>query len=219
MVYNLDLPPRKAWFPMHYFRTLIVFVLALALVHTGVALAQAPASTPAPAPESTQGMTKLQNFGTMVAFLNLASGAVRLVAILDPVSEGSVAALNAVQSVLAGNQSKRLRAYVVWVKSSSEGTELRALTRSNQVHDRRFVYFYDSFRTVVGSAGIPATDVLLLYDTDAHLALDPPAPSIWMSANKDIKGQAVDATQLGANANAMVRRVEEKVTDATPKKQ
>jgi len=226
MVYNLGLPPRKAWFPMQYFRTLIAFVLALTLVHTGVAQAQAPASAPAPAPESTQNMAKLQNFGTMVAFLNLASGAVRLVVILDPVSEGSAAALSAVQSVLAGNQSKRLRAYVIWVKSSAEGTELRALSRSSQVRDRRLVYFYDaegfvsdSFRKVVGSGGIPATDVLLLYDTDAHLALDPPAPSIWMSANKDIKGQAVDAKQLGTNANAMVRRVEEKVTDATPQKQ
>lgn len=208
---------------MQYHRTLVVFALGLSLTHGGLAVAQTGA--PATASEPTQSIAKLQNFGTMVAFLNLASGAVRLVVVVDPVSEGSTAALNAVQSILAANPSKRLRAFVVWSAVSPDGTELRALSRSNQVHDHRLVYFYDSqgfvsnaFRTVVGSGQAPATDVLLLYDTDAHLALDPPAPAMWMTANKNIKGQALDAKQLGAHANEMVHRVEEKVTDGTPQK-
>jgi hypothetical protein len=149
---------------------------------------------------------------------------VRLVVIADPVSEGSAAALKAVQSVLESNPSKRLRAFVVWTATTPEATEMRALARSS-VHDRRLVYFYDpeavvsnAFRNVVGSGQEPATDILLLYDTDAHLAPDPPAPSVWMTANKDIKGTALDAKSLSTHANEMVKRVEEKVTDgAQPK--
>jgi hypothetical protein len=220
MVYNGGLPPRKA-IHMRYFRALAASVLVLTVVTP--ALAQAPA--PAPNADNQQTIAKLQNFGTMVAFTNLASGAVRLIVVLDPVSEGSDAALKAVQSVLAGNPSKRLRAFVVWSAVSAGGTELRAVARST-VHDRRLVYFYDgegfvanAFKNVVGSGQEPATDVLLLYDTDAHLAPEPPAPSMWMSANKDIKGTALDATQLGASTNELVRRVEEKVNDgAAPKK-
>ena len=201
---------------MQYLRVFAVVVLVLALV--------APAGAQAPA-NNNQAVARLQNMGTMVAFLNLASGAVRLVVIADPVSEGSDAALKAVQSVLESNPSKRLRVFVVWSATTPEATEVRALQRCS-VHDRRLVYFYDpegfvpnAFRNVVGSGQEPATDVLLLYDTDAHLAPDPPAPSMWMSANKDIKGTALDAKQLSTHANEMVKRVEEKVNDGATQKQ
>jgi len=205
---------------MQYVRVLSVFFLVLGLA--GSSIAQAPASPP----QQPQQVAKLQNFGTMVAFVNLAAGAVRLVVVLDPASEGADAAMSAVKSVLDANPSKRLRAFVVWSAVTAEGTEMRALARSNQVHDRRLVYFYDpgavvsnAFRGVVGSGETPATDVVLLYDTDAHLAMNPPAPAMWMSANRDIKGETLDAKQLGAHANEMVRRVEEKVIDGTQPKQ
>lgn len=205
---------------MQYLRALVIFALTITLFHAGPAAAQAQ-SSPAPATDQTQ-VARLQNFGTMVAFLNLASGAVRLVAILDPISEGSDSVMKTVQSILESNPSKRLRAYVIWSATSNESTEMRALSHSS-VRDRRLVYFYDSggfvpdaFRKVLGSSENPATDVVLLYDTDAHLTLDPPAPSMWMSANPDIEGPTLDAKQLGARANEMVRRVEDKVTDATP---
>jgi hypothetical protein len=205
---------------MQYFRSIVVVLLLVALAIP--ALAQAPA----PAPNAQPPVVKLQNMGTFVAFLNLASGAVRVVVIVDPASDASEDALKAVQSVLAQNPSKRLRAFVVWSAISSGGTELKAVSRSG-IKDRRLVYFYDSegfvansFKNVVASGQAPATNVLLLYDTDAHLALDPPAPSMWMSSNKDIKGTAMDATQLGASTNELVHRVEEKVNDgATTQKQ
>jgi hypothetical protein len=206
---------------MQYFRALAALVLALGLVTPALAQAPAPASNPG----TPQNIAKLQNFNTMVAMTNLASGAVRLIVVLDPASTGADAAMKAVESVLGGNPSKRLRAFVVWSAVSAGSTEARATARST-VHDRRLVYFYDpqatvanAFKNVVGSGDAPATDVLLLYDTDAHLAPEPPAPSLWMSANKSIKGTALDATQLGASTNELVRRVEEKVTDgAAPKK-
>ena len=205
---------------MQYSRSFAVVLLAVALA------APARAQAPAPGADSRQSVTKLQNMSSLVAFLNLASGAVRLVVVVDPVSDGSDAALKAVQSVLAQNPSKRLRAFVVWSAVSADGTDVRALARSG-IHDRRLVYFYDAegsvanaFKNVVASGLEPATDVLFLYDTDAHLALDPPAPTMWMSANRYIKGTALDATQLGASTNELVRRVEEKVNDgATTTKQ
>jgi hypothetical protein len=206
---------------MKYRRYVLTFVLAA--VATGEARAVfAQASTPAV--ESTQSVARLQNFGTLVSFLNLASGAVRLVVVLQPSSPASDAALEAVRSMLENNASKRLRTYVVWTPLTPEDSQMRALSLANTIHDRRLVYFWDpeafvanSFRGVVGSADIPATGVLLLYDTDAHLALSPPAPSLWMSVNPAIKGDAIDSKQLSANANTMVRRVEEKITDAAPR--
>ncbi len=208
---------------MQYLRVLSASFLALTLA-AGSAT-QSVAQAPAAAPQQQQQVARLQNFGTMVAFMNLAAGAVRLVVVLDPTSEGADAALTAVKSVLETIPSKRLRAFVVWSAVTAEGTELRALARSNQVHDRRLVYFFDpegvvsaAFRGVVGSGELPATEVVLLYDTDAHLAMSPPAPAMWMSANRDIKGETLDAKQLSAHAGEMVRRVEEKVIDGTQPK-
>jgi hypothetical protein len=204
---------------MQYRRLTILLLLAVPVFP--VATSSVRAQTP-PAQESPQYVARLQNFCTMVAFLNLASGSVRLVAIIQPTSPTAAATLRAVQSVLDANPSKRLRAYVVWTRLSTGDTELRALSQANSIRDRRLVHFWDgdahvagAFRGVLGAGETPATDVVLLYDTDARLALEPPAPSMWMSANPDLTGTA-DATQLGANANTMVRRVEAKVTDATP---
>ncbi|HET6462422.1 MAG TPA: hypothetical protein VFH33_01370, partial [Candidatus Krumholzibacteria bacterium] len=72
---------------MQYLRVLSASVLALTLAAGSASrsLAQAPTA----APQQTQQVAKLQNFGTMVAFVNLAAGAVRLVVVLDPTSEGS----------------------------------------------------------------------------------------------------------------------------------
>jgi hypothetical protein len=85
------------------------------------------------------------------------------------------------------------------------------------------VHFWDgdalvagSFRDVLGAGTVPTTGVVLLYDTDAHLALTPPAPSMWLSVNPKLAGNAQDASQLADRANALVRRIEAKVTDATP---
>jgi hypothetical protein len=206
---------------MHYLRSLVVFVLALSLAASG------RAQSPAPAQESQQQqqVAKLPGFTTLVALVNLGSGAVRVVVVLDPVSDGSAAALKAVQYVLDSNSSKRLRVYVVWSAQTAQATQLRAAARSNEVRDHRVAYFYDAegsvadaFRGVAGSGATPATDILLLYDTDARLALDPPAPAMWMSANPKIKGAALDEKQLSAHANQMVRRVEAKVSDGTQQK-
>lgn len=206
---------------MQYRRALNVFLLVIpALTGPPLAHAQPPAEQ-----SSTQYVARLQNFGTLVAFLNLASGTVRLVTIVEPSSPSCDAAMNAVRSVLDANPSKRLRAYVVWTRGSDQDTEMRALSMANQVRDRRLVHFWDgegfvadSFRGVLGSGPEPATGVLLLYDTDARLALDPPPPSLWMSVNPKVVGTALDPSQLGANVNTMVRRVEAKVTDGTPQK-
>jgi hypothetical protein len=87
------------------------------------------------------------------------------------------------------------------------------------------VYFWDpqaftanAFRDVLDAKDAPATGALLLYDTDARLALTPPAPSLWMSVNPRLEGPGLDTARLASQANAMVRRVEAKVTDGAPSK-
>jgi hypothetical protein len=201
---------------MPYRRALVILVLVLLVV---------PFRPLAAAEESPQSVARLQNFGTLVSFLNLASGTVRLVVILEPAAEASTTALHALESLLQANASKRLRAYVVWTPVSAADTELRALSASNQLRDRRLVYFWDpqaftanAFRDVLDAKDAPATGALLLYDTDARLALAPPAPSLWMSVNPQLEGPGLDTARLGSQANAMVRRVEAKVTDGAPSK-
>jgi hypothetical protein len=206
---------------MQYRRHVVVLLLAAMAV-----CAAAPASAQATDDQgATQHVARLQNFGTLVAFLNLASGTVRLIAIVEPSSPSSDAAVGALKSILDANPSKRLRAYVVWTRLSGEDSEMRALSRANEFRDRRLVHFWDgeafvagSFRSVLGAGETPATDVVMLYDTDARLALAPPAPSLWMSANPKLAGSPLDPAQLGAAANAMVRRVEAKVTDGAAQK-
>ncbi|HEX6791477.1 MAG TPA: hypothetical protein VF247_09225 [Candidatus Krumholzibacteria bacterium] len=204
---------------MQYARRFSILALAVSLTATA-ARGQAPAG-----PETAQSVAQLQSFGTMVAFLNLAAGTVRVVAILEPASPAADDAVNALRSLLESNSSKRLRAYVVWTRLSDQDTQLRALSRANTLRDRRLVQFWDndavvaeSFRSVVASGTVPATGVVLLYDTDARLALSPPAPALWMSMNAGIAGPAFDPARLGASANTMVRRVEAKVTDVTSPK-
>lgn len=197
--------------------------IAITLLLTLTSLGVAGGATESPTTYTPQSVPRLQNFGTLVGILNLARGAVRVVVILNPSAAGCQDALTAVNSMLQSNASKRLRVYVVWSRLGKEDTELRAISMSTGMRDRRLVYFWDpeafvanSFRGVVGSGDSPATGVLLLYDTDTHLALDPPAPSMWMSVNPALTGPALDPAELGSQANEMVRRVEAKVNDAAP---
>jgi hypothetical protein len=205
---------------MQYRRHVVFLLFATLAIMPGVPLSADTAAGPV---ESTQYVARLQNFGTLVAFLNLASGTVRLVAVVEPSAPSSDAVISTLQSIMDKNPSKRLRAYIVWTRMSEDDTEMRALSRSNGTRDRRLVHFWDgnalvagSFRDVLGAGAVPTTGVVLLYDTDAHLALTPPAPTMWLSVNPKLSGNAQDASQLADRANALVRRIEAKVTDATP---
>jgi hypothetical protein len=202
---------------MRYRHSIFFVILAvLSVLSSGDALAQAaPPATLPPAAAPTD-VARLQNLGTFVSFMNLASGTVRLLVIVTPSSPSCQPMLDAVAQVLQANPSKRLRAYVVLAPLGPDDSELRALNLTNELRERRLVYLIDAkavvaaaFAPVVKSSPDPATGVCFLYDTDAHLALEPPAPSLWMSANPQIKGVALDAKQLGQRANEMVRRVEQ----------
>jgi hypothetical protein len=97
---------------------------------------------PAAAPQQTQQMAKLQKLRHHggVREPGRRSGATDRRP--DPTSEGADAAISTVKSVLENNPSKRLRAFVVW-SAVTRRYRAAALARSNQVHDRRLVYFYD----------------------------------------------------------------------------
>jgi hypothetical protein len=207
---------------MQYHRAFITFLLLLFAASPRGVVAQ----TGAPPVHTPQQIARLQNFGMLCAFLNLASGTVRLVVLMNPASPSCEVSLDAVQSVLNTSSSNRLRAYIVMSKITEADTEMRVAYLATRIKDRRAVFFSDpgavaanAFRAVVGSGDIPATGVFLLYDTAARMALEPPLPSIWMSANPQIKGRALDTKLLGDQAIVMVRRLEEKMSDAATPKQ
>ena len=209
---------------MQYRHAIAVAILALlpALPVRDARSQEPPAATtpiPSPAPGD---VARLRNLGTFVSFMNLASGTVRLVVVVTPSSAECQAMIEAVAQVLQANPSKRLRAYVVLTHLGPGDSEIRALDRASAFRDRRLVYLIDAnavvataFRSVVASGSEPANGVCLLYDTDAHLALEPPAPSLWMSANPQLKGPAFDPKRLGQRANEMVRRVEQMANGQT----
>jgi hypothetical protein len=200
---------------MPYLRALTVVALSLALP-AALARAQSPpptgSSDPAPPPSS---WVRMETFSTLAAFLNLASGTVRLVAILSPSSPASAAIMETIGTTLRSNPSRRLRAYVVFSHLSTADSEMRALNHAAGLRDRRLIYLWDAnavtagvFRSVPGSTTEPATDLCMIYDTDARVADPPPAPVLWMSGNPRLGGPRLEATRFADQANALVRRVE-----------
>jgi len=192
---------------------LIVFAALVA----GDALAQAPAPATGPAsPDNFNDVARVQSLGTFVSFMNLAAGTARLVAVVSPSASTCPVVIASIAAVLRANPSKRLRAYVVLSHLSPDDSDARSITVARSFRDRRLVYLIDpnavvaaAFAPICKSAPDPATSVCFLYDTGARLALEPPAPSLWMSANPKIKGPRLDAAVLGQRANDMVRRVEQ----------
>lgn len=195
----------------------VAALIGSATLVAGDAPAQAPPPATGPAsPENFNDVARVQSLGTFVSFMNLAAGTVRLVAVVSPSASTCPVLISSIASVLRANPSKRLRAYVVLSHVSPDDSDARSITAARSFRDRRLVYLIDpnavvatAFKTVCESDPGPATSVCFLYDTDARLALEPPAPSLWMSANPKIKGLKLDAAVLGQRANDMVRRVEQ----------
>jgi hypothetical protein len=206
---------------MQYRREIAVACCALLPV-LSVADGWAQEAPPVPPPVAPPtNFVRIENFGSLVSFFNLASGTVRIVAVVYPSSVACDSILQAVATALRTHPSKRLRAYVVMTPEGSDDSLIRALNRASENRDRRLVYLWDSntaaastFRSLVGATTEPATGVCFLYDTNARLALDPPAPTMWMNANPRLRGPAFDAQRLCDRAGELVRLVEAKASDA-----
>ena len=206
---------------MQHRRVFAVAVLSLAFL-TGDARGQGTvAAPPAGADSRPRSVGRIENFGTLASFVNLASGTVRLIVITSPSSPNCTSILETVAETLRKNGSRRLRAYVVMTRLGDLDTEIWAINQMTTLDDRRVVYLWDpkavaagTFRPAVNSTTEPATDVCFLYDTDARLTPVPPRPEVWMSANPRLDGKPFDAKELGARADELVRRVEAKASEA-----
>jgi hypothetical protein len=208
---------------MPYRRSFAVVALSLALF--APARAQSPPPSASSWPDSTPStVVRMDSFTTLVSFFNLASGTVRIVAVLSPSSPATVEVLEAIMGALRANPSRRLRAYVVMSSVSSADTDIRALSHTVPYRERRLTYLWDpnalaasAFRSVSGPGADPATGLCMLYDTDARFLTAPAPPKVWMCADPRLHGPPLDAVRLAKEANTLVRRVEARATEpATP---
>ncbi len=199
----------------------IVFVAALvaAASISPRGAAQAPAdpspTQPATPPADTRDLRRADRFGQIAAFLNLAQGTVRLVAIVATDAGASLGVVDSVASLVRENPSKRLRAYVLLRGGTEPESSLRAaLLASRATFDPRIVYLWDPTGDVTkpwepGDAG-----AVWLYDTSARFSDRPPPPTLLVEA----KGAVLNCASLRATSSELVRRVEAKMarSDAGP---
>ncbi len=195
--------------------------LAFLILLAGLAR-DARAQAPVAAPDTTVAQNvvpRLTNFAALATILNLARGAVRLVAVVSPSAPGAEAGMDAVASMLRDIPSKRLRAFVIISQTDSTDTRGRALNLAARHIDRRIVYLWDPDATTAaamaasdGLAGMPARDVLLLYDTAATFTTTVPAPVAWVPMD-DSAGPVASAALRGT-ADELVRAVERKAATA-----
>jgi hypothetical protein len=207
---------------MQYRRWSVFFAIACALCGGVPARGQAPPAAGAP-PKNLPpvNVAEMKNYGLLASFLNLASGTVRIVAIVSPSAPETPAVMETVLATLAANPSRRLRAYVVLGHMGPADTEARALNVAALYREQRLTCIWDPgaiaagmFREAIGSGTEPASGVCMLYDTDARFAPAPPAPDLWMSDNPRIEGAALDGKALGKRAGEMVTRVEARAREA-----
>jgi hypothetical protein len=172
------------------------------------------ADPPAIPPESTRrpDVRRVEKFAHVAAFLNLAQGTVRMVAVLPIDGSTSSAALDTIAAVVRGNPSKRLRAYVVLHGSDSS---LRASVLAGRAADPRIVLFWDPSGTATTAwrANSPRASVWL-YDTSARFTDGLPEASLVVGTPAGNSDAPLDGPALRVRAGELVRRVEAKMAQA-----
>lgn len=188
------------------FRIFAAFATAVAAWSSAIpCISQTP-----PAPSEARSIRRIDQFTHAAAFLNLAQGTVRIVTIVPAHSSASQGVIDTVASILRGNPSKRLRAYVILRGGTDDGLPLQAAVIAARASDPRIVYFWDPTGAVAqvwepGSAG-----GAWLYDTSAKFSHQPP-PASLVVAVPDGRGAALDGSALRATSAELVRRVEAKM--------
>ncbi len=194
------------------------------LLAAGASGAQVEGTAPPDTVEPQTVVPRLANFTSLSTIMNLARGAVRIVAIVSPSSPEAAASMDAIASVLGDIPSKRLRAYVILSQAREDDSRVRALDLAARHRDRRIVYLWDP-GTAVAAAMAPLTGssdgtvhgVFFLYDTDATFTTVPPAPVLWMQLGANVDGPALDAESLRDRADELVKTVERKAATAAPR--
>jgi len=186
----------------------------LALIVAAGALAQTE-TAPLDSIPQQRSIQQLSSFTSLATVLNLSRGAVRILAIVSPSAGTADDGLEAIERVLAGNPSRRLRVYVLLTRAGAGDTSARAAVTAARHQDPRIIYIWDpgqivaeAFRPLVGLESDPVRDVYFLFDTNATFTDVPPMPALWMQANPAIAGTPLDADSLQAETGRLVRRVE-----------
>ena len=159
---------------------------------------------------AARNFRRVDRFYPVSALLNLAQGTVRIVTIVPVDKASSFAVIDTVMSVVAANQSKRLRAYVILRGESG----LQALQLATRYSDARVVYFWDPTAVVAGTwdSGATTAGTTWLYDTSAKFSDRPPPAALTVVADADVM---LDGGELRSEAGEMVRRVEAKMASKT----
>lgn len=199
-------------------RLCIASVAAHFVVAVAVAAAPQSAVTPtpsdAPATESNvRAVRPIERFTHLAALLNLAQGTVRVVAILPVDTRASLAAVDTVASIVKGNASKRLRAYVILRGGTEAESSLRAALLVGRASDPRIVFLWDQTSAVTDFWKPGPTPGVWLYDTSAKFAEQLPEPALVLAAAPG--GDArIEGAALRNTAYELVRLVEAKMARA-----
>ncbi len=191
------LPRRMTVLTRIRFQSTVAVLLAVA----PCAFAQ-PLATPAP-----EAVRRIDKFAHAAAFLNLAQGTVRMVAILPADAASSMALMDTIAAVVRSNPSKRLRAYVILDGETDAETPLRAAMIAGRAGDSRIVCFWDPTGSVARIWGPRDAGCVRVYDTTAKFSSRLPQPALEVR----VANGRLDGGALRASSNDLVQRVEAKM--------
>jgi len=173
---------------------------AAALLAAVNAFAQTPDS-------GTRDVRRIEKFAHAAAFLNLAQGTVRMVAIFPADESASLAMMDTIAAVVRANPSKRLRAYVILDGETDSETPLRAALVAGRAGDSRIVCFWDPTGAVARMWGPRGPGCVRVYDTAAKFTTLLPPPALEVKASDG----RLDGAALRTSSSGLVQRVEAKM--------
>ncbi len=160
-----------------------------------------------PEAPARQPFLRIEKFAHAAAFLNLAQGTVRVVAILPTDESASAAMMDTIAAVVRSNPSKRLRAYVILDGETDTESPLRAAMIAGRAGDARIVCFWDPTGSVARMWGARGPGCVRVYDTTAKFIDPVPPPALEVKPNAG----RLDGAALRASSNQLVQRVEAKM--------
>jgi hypothetical protein len=185
-------------------------VAAAALLATAFAVRAPTQPTGTTTVSNPREVRRVERFTHVAAFLNLAQGTVRLVAIVPTDSRASLAAVDTVASIVLNNPSKRLRAYVILRGGNEAESSIRAAILAGRASDSRIVVLWDQTAAVSEYWKPGTTPGVWLYDTSATFGEQLPKASLVVAAPAGPDAR-LNGAALRDTSYELVRTVEAKM--------
>ena len=192
---------------MYLPRRMTVFARTFFPIVAAALVAAMPAFAQPPIAETRDSVRRIDKFAHAAAFLNLAQGTVRMVAILPTDESASIAMMDTIAAVVRSNPSKRLRAYIILDGESDSQTPLRAAVIAGRAGDSRIVCFWDPTGAVARMWGPGGPGCVRVYDTAAKFVDPLPPPELEVNASDG----RLDGSGLRSRSSELVQRVEAKM--------